>query len=126
VKIAISASSDSIEGKVDQRFGRGAYFIIFDTEAETWEALPNPGVQARGGAGVQAGQLVVNSGAKVIISGGHYGPSAHSALDAGGVEMLTAGTIPIKEAIAKFKAGELSGGEIGADRHSGGGGRGRH
>ncbi len=118
MKIAISSASDSIEGKVDQRFGRGAYFIIFDTETEAWEAIPNPGVQARGGAGVQAGQMVVNSGATVIISGGHYGPSAHSALEAGGVEMLSAGTISIKDAIAKFKSGELASGAIGADRHS--------
>ena len=118
MKIALSASSPSIEGKVNQRFGRCAYFILYDTESEVWEALPNPGAQASGGAGVQAAQLVANSGATVIISGGHFGLSAHSALEAGGVEMLSSGTVPIKEAIAKFKAGELAAGELGPDRHS--------
>lgn len=120
MKIAISASSNSIEGKVDQRFGRSAYFIVFDTDSEDWEAIENPGSHASGGAGVQAAQIVANSGATVIISGGHYGPSAHAALSAAGVEMLSAGTIAIKEAIAKFQAGELAQGDLGPDRHSGG------
>ncbi len=118
MKIAISAGSNNIEGKVNQRFGRCAYFIIYDVDAESFEALSNPGAQASGGAGVQAAQLVANSGATVIISGGHFGPSAHSALEAGGVEMLSSGTIAIKDAIAKFKAGELDAGALGPDRHS--------
>lgn len=118
MKIALSTNSASLDGKVDQRFGRCAYFIIYDVDTDTFEALPNPGAQASGGAGVQAAQLVANSGATAIISGGHFGPSAHSALEAGGVEMLSSGTIPLKDAIAKFKAGELKAGELGPDRHS--------
>ena len=118
MKIAISAASGNIEGKVNQRFGRCAYFIIYDVDAESFEAIPNAGAEASGGAGVQAAQTVVNSGATVIISGGHFGPSAHSALDAGGVEMLSSGTIAIKDAIAKFKAGKLKAGALGPDRHS--------
>jgi predicted Fe-Mo cluster-binding NifX family protein len=118
MKIALSSDSPYIEGNVNQRFGRCPYFIIFNLDNEEWEALPNPGAKASGGAGVQAAQLVANSGATAIISGGHFGPSAHSALEAGGVEMLSSGTIPLKEAIAKFKAGELKAGELGPDRHS--------
>ena len=118
MKIALSTNSASLEGKVDQRFGRCAYFIIYDVDNDNFEALPNPGAQASGGAGVQAAQLVANSGATVIISGGHFGPSAHSALEAGGVEMLSSGTIPLKDAIAKFKAGQLEAGALGPDRHS--------
>jgi len=119
MKIAISASNNTIESTVDQRFGRGTYFIIFDTDTETWETIENPGSYASGGAGVQAAQTVANSGATAIISGGHYGPSAHTALSAAGVKMYSAGTITIKEAIAKFQAGELDQGDLGPDRHSG-------
>ena len=48
MKIIITASSPSLDADFDPRFGRGAYFVIINTETMEWEAFPNPGVSASG------------------------------------------------------------------------------
>jgi len=40
MKIAVTASEQSLDAKVDPRFGRAAYFVVFDTESGDWSAHP--------------------------------------------------------------------------------------
>jgi len=37
MKVAISSSGTTVESEVDLRFGRCPYYIIYDTEAESFE-----------------------------------------------------------------------------------------
>ncbi len=60
MKIILTATSPSIDSNVDPRFGRGAYFLIVDPDTLEWQAYPNPGVGAPGGAGTLAAQFVAN------------------------------------------------------------------
>jgi predicted Fe-Mo cluster-binding NifX family protein len=107
MKIIITASSPSLDAAFDPRFGRGAYFLVIDTETMQWEAFPNPGVNASGGAGTQAAQFVAEKMVEAVISG-DFGPNASPALNAAGVSMFlnkTSGSI--RAIVERFKAGEL-------------------
>ena len=122
MKIIITAVSPSIDSNVDPRFGRGANFIVVDPDTLSWQAHANPGVGAPGGAGTRAAQFAANQHASAIISG-DFGPNAFEALQAAGIDMYLFGTSStVKEAIERFKAGELV--RVGAPTGSGHHGRG--
>ena len=107
VKIIITASSASLDAEFDPRFGRCAYFLAMDTETMAWEAFPNPGINASGGAGTQAAQFVAKQKVAAVISG-DFGPNASSALNAAGILMyLNKGNGSIQEIVKRFNAGEL-------------------
>ena len=107
MKIILTATSPSIDSYIDGRFGRGAYFIVVDPETLEWQAYPNPGVGASGGAGTLAAQFVANQHAKAVISG-DFGPNAYGALQAANIAVYLFGaSATVKEAIEHFKAGQL-------------------
>ncbi|MBN2388621.1 MAG: NifB/NifX family molybdenum-iron cluster-binding protein [Anaerolineales bacterium] len=107
MKIVLTTTSADIKSAVDPRFGRGAYFLIVDTESGAWEAQANPGVNASGGAGVQAAQFVVACKAGAVVSGA-FGPNAFDALKAVGIQMVLYGDCQTaEEALERYKAGTL-------------------
>ena len=106
MRICITSQGDTLESQIDPRFGRCEYFIIADTETPEFEAIPNPGTQAMGGAGVQAGQLVVSKDVKAVLTG-NAGPNAFQTLQAAGVDVIAGVSGIVKEAINRYKKGEL-------------------
>jgi predicted Fe-Mo cluster-binding NifX family protein len=107
MKIILTATSPDIEANIDPRFGRGAYLVVVDTDTMEWQAEPNPGVNAAGGAGSQVAQIAANQHVKAAISG-DFGPNAYSALEAAGITMHLYGTsTTVREAVEHFKAGKL-------------------
>jgi predicted Fe-Mo cluster-binding NifX family protein len=60
MKIAITSMGAKLEDKVDPRFGRCHYFILFDTETNKFEAIENTGAQGMGGVGIQSGQIMAD------------------------------------------------------------------
>jgi predicted Fe-Mo cluster-binding NifX family protein len=119
MKIILTTASPNLDAGVDPRFGRGAYLIIADTDSLEWQAHPNPGVSASGGAGTLAAQLAANQKAEAVISG-DFGPNAYNALQAAGIAMYLFGASRTgREAVELFKAGQL-------ERVAGPTGEGRH
>jgi len=107
MKIIITASSSSLDAVFDPRFGRSAFFVFVDTETMEWEAFPNPGINASGGAGTQAAQFAAEKKVTAVISG-DFGPNAASVLSAGGISMFINKTNGnIRSIIEQFIAGEL-------------------
>ena len=107
MKIIITTVSPTIESEVDSRFGRGAYLLVIDPDTLEWQAHPNPGVTASGGAGIQAAQFVTEHKADAVISG-DFGPHAFEALNAAGMPMYVFGSArTAREVIARFKVGQL-------------------
>ncbi len=108
MKIAVSAQSNSLEGTVDPRFGRAAGFVLFDSESNNVEFVDNvQNLNAPQGAGIQAAQNVLNSGADVVISG-HCGPKAFKVLTTAGTQIIVAPAgAQVKAAIDDFLAGKL-------------------
>jgi predicted Fe-Mo cluster-binding NifX family protein len=132
MNIVITTISPSIDAEVDPRFGRGAYFLVVDSDTLEWQAYPNPAATASGGAGVQAAQIVAQHGAQVAISG-DFGPNAYDALAAVGIQMFLAPAdqaLTAREMLARYQREELRPvtGPTGPGHHTGAarrGGRGR-
>jgi len=106
MKIAVSAVGNTLEAQVDRRFGRCAYFLIVDSETLEFEAFSNEASSAMGGAGIQAAQMIAKKEAKVVITG-NVGPNAYGTLSAAGIEIITGASGTIREAVEKYKKGEL-------------------
>ena len=104
--ICIASSETTTDGIISPIFGRCPYYIFYDTEKDSYEALSNPSVTMGGGAGIQAAQFVVNKGVKTVISG-NIGPNSAGVLQSAGIEMITGITGLVKDAVAKFKSNEL-------------------
>lgn len=106
MKICISATEGSLDSQIDPRFGRCPYFVIVDPENMQFEAVPNMAAGASGGAGIQAAQTIAGKGVKVIITG-NVGPNAFQALSAAGIRIITGAFGTVREAVEKYKKGEL-------------------
>lgn len=69
MKVAITSSGNSLDSKLDQRFGRCSFFVIYDLESTAFEVIPNPSRDLQEGAGPAAVQLVASKGVSKIVSG---------------------------------------------------------
>jgi predicted Fe-Mo cluster-binding NifX family protein len=106
MKICVTALSGNLEAQIDPRFGRCPYFVIVDSETMAFEAVPNTASGSMSGAGIQAAQAVASKGAEVLITG-NVGPNAFQALSAAGIRVVIGASGNVREAIEKYKSGEL-------------------
>jgi predicted Fe-Mo cluster-binding NifX family protein len=105
--VAVASSEDNLDAQMDPRFGRCAYIVVVDTDTMQFEAMENPGPAMGSGAGTSAAQIVGDSGAEAVVAG-NFGPNAALALNAGGVTMLQASGMTVREAAEAAAGGELS------------------
>jgi predicted Fe-Mo cluster-binding NifX family protein len=110
--IFISAMGSSFDSQMSARYGRALWFIRYDTETSDWQAIENMGPNLQGGAGVSTSQLLMDQGAKAVISG-HFGPNAKQALQAGGITMFSvdADQLTVDEAVRQYQSGLLTANE---------------
>ena len=106
MKICVTATANTLNAQIDPRFGRCSYLIIVDSETMQFEAIPNMAAGATGGAGIQAAQTITEKDVKLVITG-NVGPNAFEALSAANIEIMTGASGTVKEAIEKYKKGEL-------------------
>ncbi|MGB2698385.1 MAG: NifB/NifX family molybdenum-iron cluster-binding protein [Candidatus Zixiibacteriota bacterium] len=107
MKIAISSQGEDLEAMVDPRFGRCTYFIIYDSETKKIEGLSNPALEAMGGAGILAAQLIADKGAEVVITG-NVGPNAFQTLNQANIKIYGGASGTVKDSLKKFENGELN------------------
>jgi len=69
MKVAITSTGNGPDNKIDTRFGRCSYFVIYDTESNSTEYIPNPTKESIEGAGPAAVEFVASKGVKKVISG---------------------------------------------------------
>ena len=107
MQIIMTTAAPHIDSALDPRFGRGAYFLSVDPHTLEWQAFPNPGVNAPGGAGIKAAQYVAEQKAEAVISG-DFGPHAFDALRSAGVPMYLFGSNnSVRDVIARYNDGQL-------------------
>lgn len=106
MKICITSQGATLDSKIDAKFGRCAYFLIVNTETDCVEAIENTFASASGGAGIQAGQLMVSKGVKVLATGS-VGPNALQVLTPAGVEIITNISGTANEVLSNYKKGVL-------------------
>lgn len=109
MKIALSLQDNNDNSPIDIRFGRAAYFGIFDEANQTWEFISNSqNTQAAQGAGIQAAQHIINADANVLIAA-NVGPKAVFALQAAGVEIFqSSGNLSAIDAVKAFRDNKLT------------------
>ncbi len=93
MKIAVSSKGRGKDSAFSPRFGRCAYFNVYDTARRDWFEIQNEALHARGGAGTAAVQELADHGVDVIISG-RFGPHAFQAISAAHIKpvLLTGGS----------------------------------
>ena len=87
MKVAITSTGNSPDSKLDSRFGRCSYFVVFDTESQSTEFIPNPNMENIEGAGPASAQLVASKGAKKVISG-EFGAKVKSLFDSLQIQLI--------------------------------------
>jgi len=107
VKICVTASGNNLDASIDPRFGRATYLAIVDSESMAFETILNAAAGAMGGAGIQAAQALAKKGVNVLITG-NVGPNAFQALSAAGIKIITGASGTVREAVEKYKRGELT------------------
>jgi predicted Fe-Mo cluster-binding NifX family protein len=122
MKIAVSATGNTLESQLDLRFGRAAAFIIMDTETMDFEAVDNSGSAAAGGAGISAAQLVADKDVEAVITG-NVGPNAMNVLKAANIEIYRGNAASVKDNVEQFKKGGLTKINTTVPPHFGMGGR---
>lgn len=106
MKIVITSQGTDLNSEVDPRFGRCQYFILYDTDTESFEALENLNVSAGGGAGIRTAQTIAEKGPDAVITG-NIGPNAFRALSAAEIQIYAGVSGRIADAITHFKDGTL-------------------
>ncbi len=112
MRVAFSSTGNSVGSMLSPVFGRCPYFVIADIgkrgKLSNVEVVPNSAMMQAGGAGIAAAQLVINKGAKAVVSGA-IGPRAFAVLQQFGVAMYQGNTTKSIEENAKDLAeGKLS------------------
>jgi len=105
-KVAVTAAGPSMDAAIDPRFGRCRYFLLVDTERETFEVVENTQT-TRNNAGAQAAEIIAGKGAQVLLTG-ECGPKASKALAAAGIEVIPGCSGTVGALIRQFKAGQLA------------------
>jgi predicted Fe-Mo cluster-binding NifX family protein len=106
MKICVTSQGNSLDAGIDSRFGRAAYFLIVNTDNLEYESIQNPYIQAGGGAGIQAAQLVANKQIKAVITG-NVGPNSFQVLKEAEINIITGVCGSVKTAVERYNKGEL-------------------
>lgn len=106
MKVAVSSSGKNLDSQIDPRFGRCAYFFIVETDDMNFEVFDNENIALGGGAGIQSAQFVASKGVQAVITG-NCGPNAVRTLSAAGLKLFVGQSGTVKEAIERYKSGEL-------------------
>jgi predicted Fe-Mo cluster-binding NifX family protein len=108
MKIAFSSKGKTIDSDIDPRFGRAGFFLLVDPETMEVMVIENKqNLQLPQGAGIQAAQMVIEQGAKTVLTG-NCGPKAFKVLQAAGVNVGIGISGTVKEAVNQYKQGKVS------------------
>lgn len=105
--VCITAQGPDMDSEVDQRFGRSPYFILVNLDTMEFAALENSHADDGGGAGTQAGQMMISNGVSALLTGS-VGPNASETLKAAGIQTYTGVSGTVRTAIADYRAGRLT------------------
>jgi len=87
MKTAITATGNSLESTIDQRFGRCAYFVVYESENRSIEFIPNPNKDTEDGAGPLSVKVLASRNVRKIVSG-EFGMKIKPLLDSLKTQMI--------------------------------------
>lgn len=87
MKTIITSAEDSLQAQMDLRFGRCAWFCLYDHDEAQATFIKNKYKDAQGGAGTKVAEMMLNMGVDRIISG-DFGPKAKDMLDKFNIQLI--------------------------------------
>ena len=87
MKTIITAKENQLSANFDLRFGRGAWFCIYNSDTKATEFIKNEFSEAQGGAGTKVAEQMVELGVNKVISG-DFGPKAKELLSKFNIQMV--------------------------------------
>jgi predicted Fe-Mo cluster-binding NifX family protein len=107
MRIAITSNGKELGDLVEEEFNNCRYFIFYNMETESVEeVVDNPSREIPEGGDKEAGRLIVDKGAEALLTG-DIPAEAGDVLAAAGVEVYRALGGTVKDAIERYKSGEL-------------------
>jgi len=108
MKIAVASSGKWLDSIVDFHTGRAAFFVVYDTKQENYEAIDNwLSIKCLHWAGSRAVNLLVEAGAQAVIVR-HIGPRAFRRLLEAKITVFYVDEDTVVNSIRAFREGELS------------------
>jgi len=109
MKIAFTTKGTDWESKMDPRFGRAEYLLVFDEETEEFTHYDNREIENQAhGAGPQTAQKLFELKPDVLITGNGPGGNAATILEKMGLKIyIYKGAITIKKAFEDYKNNNL-------------------
>ncbi|MBN2657164.1 MAG: NifB/NifX family molybdenum-iron cluster-binding protein [Spirochaetales bacterium] len=107
MNIAFCSTGCELKSELDDRFGRTTYFLIYKTETSEIICIENEARMAKGGAGSQAVQQLIDHNVSVVIAP-EVGPQAMDALKRFNITPYNQkGAKTVEEALALWKDEKL-------------------
>lgn len=109
MRVIFTAEGTNWDSKIDARFGRTKFFVVYDEEKDELTSINNSDVEQEAhGAGPIAARKIAETKAGVLITGNGPGGNAATVLQKlGTVCYIGASELTIKEAYNAYKKGEL-------------------
>ena len=87
MKYAITSQGKSLEARIDMRFGRCEYIVIYDLDSGGLEFIPNPFNEYDEGVGPMLVELLYEKGICKIVSGS-FGIMIKELMDSKQIQMI--------------------------------------
>ncbi len=96
--------NENWESTIDSRLGRAYGFLVYNQDSDEFTWLSNEiNKNAGHGAGIQAGQTILETESNMLITGGDIGPKAMQVIEKSNMKIImNAGEISVKEAYDKY------------------------
>lgn len=107
--VGFTSTGEGWDAKIDPRFGRTDFILLYDEEKDELRAVDNRDVSAMAhGVGPKTAQKIHELGVEVLITGNGPGGNAAEVLKNMNVKIyIKAGGMGIREAYEAFKANKL-------------------
>lgn len=107
MKIAVPVDEKNLDSAVCVSFGRAPYFMFYHTENQEVTFIENRAVNAQGGAGIKAAQVIVDGQADVLLTV-RCGENAAEVLKTAEIKIYKTTEATVKENLEAFKSGKLA------------------
>ena len=85
--VCVPSRGSTVDSQMDDRFGRAAYFVFFDTDNDSVRIEANPHAGGSGGVGPMAVQFLIKNNVQVLIAP-RLGGNADEALKLSGITVV--------------------------------------
>ena len=104
--MAMAVNEKSLSAKLSDTLARAKYFALINLEDDSVEFKDNPASTASGGAGIKAGQFLLDNHVEILVAK-QLGQNASDLL-ANAVKIFTGIDASLSDNLLKYKSGEMA------------------